>query len=231
MDNIILIVSFWGTKSLCFVIFSMQASLSTVSASGLHKISRAHLMIVFDEVTMMKINTILAATLCSSLMVANAQAADVDYFIGAGTGYQTDTINGDVIKDTDGLPIILRAGVVINEQHRVTGTFSYMEDKFSIGEQDYKHEQYSWLVSYDYLIPVAKNTQLFMGVTAGGNDNKVAGKASADFTWGGQAGVTYQWNEHFSSDLGYRYLEQDYSKNGVDIDNSQQVYLTLDYKF
>ncbi|MDO6612602.1 porin family protein [Shewanella sp. 1_MG-2023] len=179
----------------------------------------------------MKMKTILMATLCSSMMLTNAQAADIEYFIGAGTGYQTDTIKGDVNKDTDGLPIQVRAGVLINEHHRVTGTFSYMDDKFSIGEQDYKHEQYSWLVSYDYMIPVANNTQLFMGVTAGGNDNKVAGKASADFTWGGQAGVTYQWNEHFSSDLGYRYLEQDYDKNGVSIDNSQQVYLTLDYTF
>ncbi|WP_144211331.1 outer membrane beta-barrel protein [Shewanella donghaensis] len=179
----------------------------------------------------MKIKTLLAVSICSFLMVTNAQAADVEYFIGTGTGYQMDSLKGDVSKDTEGMPWQLRAGMLLNENNRITGTFSYMEDEFTIGNQEYKQEQYSWLLSYDYLIPVSKNTQVFMGFSAGGNDNKVAGKASADFVWGGQVGLQYQWNEHFSSDLGYRYLDQDYNKNGVSIDNSQQVYLTLDYTF
>ncbi|MCC4834942.1 porin family protein [Shewanella sp. 10N.7] len=160
-----------------------------------------------------------------------ATAADVEYFVGAATGYQTDTIKGDIRKDSEDMSWQLRAGVLINEQHRITGTFGYMEDKFNIADTKYKQEQYSWLVSYDYLVPMNKNANFFIGLTAGANDNKVAGKASTDFVYGGQAGLQYKWNEHLSSDLGYRYLEQDYSKNGINIENSQQVYLTLDYTF
>lgn len=179
----------------------------------------------------MTMKTLFAVSVSSLLMMASAQAANVEYFVGAGTGYQTDTIKGDVKKDSDAVPVQLRAGMLINDSHRITGTFGYAEDKFSQSGDKFKQEQYSWLVSYDYLIPVTKNTNLFMGLTAGANDNKVAGKASTDFVWGGQAGVQFKWNEHFSSDLGYRYLEQDYSNNGITIDSSQQVYLTLDYKF
>ena len=172
---------------------------------------------------------LLAGVMAGSTSVA--QAADIEYFVGGAAGYQTDTIKGDIKKDTEDMSWQLRAGVLINEQHRVTGTFGYMEDKFSVAGSDYKQEQYNWLVSYDYLIPMHKDANFFIGVVAGANDNKVAGRASTDFVYGGQVGLQYKWNEHFSSDLGYRYLEQDYSENGIDIENSQQVYLTLDYKF
>ncbi|GIU53919.1 MULTISPECIES: outer membrane beta-barrel protein [Shewanella] len=179
-------------------------------------------------------NKLNKAVLVAGMMVGSisaAQAADIEYFVGAGAGFQTDSVDGNINKDTEDMTWQLRVGALINEQHRLTGTFGYMEDKFSYSGNKYKQEQYSWLVSYDYLIPMHKDVNLFVGVVAGANDNKVAGKASTDFVYGGQVGVQYKWNEHFSSDLGYRYLEQDYSKNGIEIENSQQVYLTLDYKF
>ncbi|WP_394130229.1 outer membrane beta-barrel protein [Shewanella maritima] len=171
----------------------------------------------------------LAGMVLGTTSVANA--ADIEFFAGVGAGYQMDTIKGDLRKDTEGAAWQGRIGMIIEQQHRITGTFSYMEDKFTQGGTEYKQEQYSWLASYDYLIPVHKDVNLFVGVTAGANDNKVAGKASADFVWGGQVGMQYKWNENFSSDLGYRYLDQDYDKNGIQINDSQQVYLTLDYKF
>ena len=179
----------------------------------------------------MKTKTILASVLCSGLLVASVNAAEVEYIVGAAAGYQTDKVDGGIQHDTEDMSWQGRVGILIEQQHRITGTFGYMEDKFSQADSDYKQEQYSWLVSYDYLIPVHKDVNLFVGVTAGANDNKIAGRASTDVVWGGQAGVQYKWSEHFSSDLGYRYLEQDYERHSISIDNSQQVYLTLDYKF
>ncbi|NKF49378.1 porin family protein [Shewanella sp. WXL01] len=171
----------------------------------------------------------IATALMATSSVANA--VEIDFFAGAGVGYQMDTVEGTVNKDTEGEAWQGRIGMLIEQQHRITGTFSYMEDKFNQGGSQYKQEQYSWLASYDYLIPVHKDVNLFVGVTAGANDNKIGGKSSADFVWGGQAGVQYKWTEHFSSDLGYRYLAQDYDKNGIEISDSQQIYLTFDYKF
>jgi len=179
----------------------------------------------------MKAKTILVSVLCSGLMVGSAQAVEVDFFAGAAVGYQMDKVDGGVNHDTEDMSYQGRIGVLIEQQHRITGTFGYMEDEFSDANTDYKQEQYSWLLSYDYLIPVHKDVNLFVGVSAGANDNKIAGRASTDFVYGGQAGVQYKWTENLSSDLGYRYLAQDYSENAIDIDNSQQIYLTLDYKF
>ncbi|WP_394203938.1 outer membrane beta-barrel protein [Shewanella waksmanii] len=179
----------------------------------------------------MKLNKIMMMAAGTTLLCSSAQAVEIDYFAGAGLGYQTDKIEGALNKDTEDLSYQARLGMIIEQQHRITGTFGYMEDKFSRGDSQYKQEQYSWLLSYDYLMPVHKDINLFAGVTMGANDNKIAGKASTDFVWGGQAGVQFKWSKHFSSDLGYRYLEQDYDNNGIEISNSQQVYLTLDYKF
>ncbi|MCL1059689.1 porin family protein [Shewanella gelidimarina] len=179
----------------------------------------------------MKIKTMLAGVLCSGLLASSVNAAEVEFFVGAAAGYQTDTIEGNLNHDTEDMSWQGRAGVLIEQQHRITATFGYMEDEFSQAGKDYKQEQYSWLISYDYLIPVHKNVDLFMGVSAGANDNKVAGRAATDFVWGGQVGVQYKWSEHFSSDLGFRYLDQDYERHDIRINNSQQVYLTLDYKF
>ncbi|MGS0675615.1 outer membrane protein [Shewanella sp. 125m-1] len=180
---------------------------------------------------MMKANTILASVLCSGLMISSVQAVEVDFFAGAAAGYQMDKVDGAVSHDTEDMSWQGRIGVLIEQQHRITGTFAYMEDEFSNSSADYKQEQYSWLLSYDYLIPVHKDVNLFLGVSAGVNDNKIAGRSSTDFVYGVQAGMQYKWTENLSSDLGYRYLAQDYSENGIDIDNSQQIYLSLDYKF
>jgi len=167
----------------------------------------------------------------STLVCSSAQALEIDYFAGAALGYQTDSIAGAVKKDSEDLSYQGRIGMIIENHHRITGTFGYMEDKFSASGSQYKQEQYSWLVSYDYLFPVHQNVNVFAGVTTGVNDNKIAGRASTDFVWGGQVGMQYKWSKHLSSDLGYRYLEQDYSESGIEIENSQQVYLSLDYRF
>lgn len=179
----------------------------------------------------MNLNKIMMMAAGAALVCTSAQAVEIDYFAGVGLGYQTDEIEGAINKDSEDLNYQARIGMLIEQQHRITGTFGYMEDKFSYAANDYKQEQYSWLVSYDYLLPVHQDVNLFAGVSLGANDNKVAGESSTDFVWGGQVGVQYKWSEHFSSDLGYRYLAQDYEENGIEINNSQQVYLTLDYKF
>ncbi len=179
----------------------------------------------------MKLKNAMMMAVGTVLLCGSAQAVEIDYFAGMGLGYQTDSVEGAVTKDTEDLSYQGRLGMIIEENHRITGTFGYMEDKFDRNATEYKQEQYSWLVSYDYLLPVHEKVNLFAGVSTGVNDNKIAGKSSADFVYGGQVGVQYKWSKHFSSDLGYRYLAQDYDERGTEIDDSQQVYLTLDYKF
>ena len=105
----------------------------------------------------MKIKTMLSGVLCSGLLVSSVNAAEVEFFVGAAAGYQTDSVDGKISHDTEDVSWQGRAGVLIEKQHRITGTFGYMEDEFSQAGIDYKQEQYSWLLSYDYLMPVHKD--------------------------------------------------------------------------
>ncbi|MGF1728126.1 porin family protein [Photobacterium kasasachensis] len=169
----------------------------------------------------MKKLAVISTITLASVVAMPAFAADTDWFVGAGVGYQEDSIKGDSAQNGEDATYQLRGGAIINDHHRVMGTYSYMD----------KSSQNMFLASYDYLVPVAQQINLFAGVSAGVADSKIAGESSSDFVWGGQVGAMYEINDNWSTDLTYRYLDQDYSENNTKIDYSQQVVLSVDYKF
>ncbi|MGR5065171.1 porin family protein [Photobacterium sp. DNB22_13_2] len=161
-----------------------------------------------------------ASTFALAVMAASpVLAADTDYFIGAGVGYQNDHISHD--QNGEDVTTQLRGGAIINEHHRVMGTYSYMD----------KSKQNTLLASYDYLVPVHKDINVFAGVSAGVANSHINHRSSTDFVYGGQVGAMYKINENWSTDLTYRYLDQDYDKNDTKVENSQQVVLSVDYHF
>ncbi|MBC7001302.1 porin family protein [Photobacterium sp. BZF1] len=162
------------------------------------------------------------STLALAVMAASpAFAADTQWFVGGGVGYQEDNVKGANAQNGEDATYQLRGGAIMNDHHRVMGTYSYMD----------KSSQNMFLASYDYLMPVHQNVNLFAGVSAGVADNKISGSSSTDFVWGGQVGAMYEINDNWSTDLTYRYLDQDYSKNDTKIDYSQQVVWSVDYRF
>lgn len=165
--------------------------------------------------------SIISSLVLASVAALPALAADTEWFVGAGIGYQEDKLKGEFERNGEDSTYQLRGGAIIKDHHRLMGTYSYMD----------KSSQNLYLASYDYLHPVANRVNLFAGVTAGLADNKINGKSSTDFTWGGQVGAKYDINKNWSTDLTYRYLEQEYNEKGTQIDYSQQVVLSLDYKF
>ncbi|MBY5990976.1 outer membrane beta-barrel protein [Ferrimonas balearica] len=173
------------------------------------------------------------ALLLSSLLAAPAMANNIDYFVGFGLGYQEDTIKGDVRKDSDDLSYEARVGAIFNDNHRLMGTYSYKEDKFDRDDSRYKHEQHLFLASYDYLMPLTADGRLqaFAGLSMGGVGNKLQGKNSNDFTWGGQAGMQYRLTNNWSAELRYQYLDMDYDKQGLTVEDSQNVTFAIDYRF
>ncbi|WP_025548734.1 outer membrane protein, partial [Vibrio parahaemolyticus] len=94
-----------------------------------------------------------------------------------------------------------------------------------------KSEQHSFLASYDYMVPVYKDISLFAGVSAGAAKNDINDHSSTDFVYGGQVGATYKISDNWSTDLTYRYLDQGYDEKDTKVDNSQQVFLSIDYHF
>lgn len=148
-------------------------------------------------------------------------AASTEWFVGAGVGYQEDNIKGEFEKNGEDGTYQLRGGAIVNDHHRLMGTYSYMD----------KSSQDLFLASYDYLHPLAKRVDIYAGISAGWADSEIQGSSSTDFAWGGQVGAIYEINKKWSTDLTYRYIDQDYDKNNTKIDYSQQIILSLDYKF
>ena len=207
---------------------------------------------------MKKQSLALAAVLATAI---SAPTMAADWFVGGAVGAQQNTYKGSYtpeiqnliegasqtehIKETENNVIYeVRAGVYLNDANRVYGTYSYNSDDFT--------KQQSFLMSYDYLVGLGASNKLnwFIGATAGMNHlspeaNEFDSKNR--FVWGGQTGLMYKINDNLSTEIGYRYLKQDYDisnapvptpYNGVvagsetaSLNDSQQLYLSVDYRF
>ncbi|MFV7772294.1 outer membrane beta-barrel protein [Shewanella marisflavi] len=192
--------------------------------------------------------TLAIAAIITSALSAPTMAAD--WFIGGSIGSQENNykaklteavdpeFNNGSYKDSDNDAIYeLRGGAYLNDNNRIYGTYSYNSDDFA--------EQQSLLLSYDYLVGLDANNKFnwFIGATAGVNhespDTDLL-ESKNRFVWGGQTGFMYKINDSLSTEIGYRYLKQDYEKSFTSdagdkasfaLDDSQQVYLSVDYRF
>lgn len=189
----------------------------------------------------------LAVTVAS---VLSAPAMAADWFIGGGVGAQQNTYKGAAqgvdpefnndyfsTKERENDAVYeVRAGAYLNDNNRVYTTYSYNSDDLA--------KQQSLLLSYDYLLGLDASNKLnwFVGATAGVNhvNPDTSYLSSKDrFVWGGQTGLMYKINDNLSSEIGYRYLKQDYDAGistdagsaSFSLDDSQQVYLSVDYRF
>ncbi|TKB57573.1 porin family protein [Ferrimonas aestuarii] len=182
---------------------------------------------------------IITTAVAGLLLSTAAHAAEPQFFIGAGVAWQEDQIDGGVNKDSQSEAWQGRFGVILNDNHRFSGTYSYKEDDFSAAGDDFKLYQNLFLASYDYMhaIDDAGKFNLFAGLSAGVVNNKFDGNANSDFVWGGQVGAEYRITQKWSTELGYRYLDQDYDEPGhriggqYQLDTSHQFYLSVDYRF
>ena len=206
----------------------------------------------------MKTKSLILASVMATAISAPTMAAD--WFVGGGVGAQQNTYKGSYdpalqnpiaggpqtehFKETENNVIYeVRAGVYLNDANRVYGTYSYNSYDFS--------RQQSFLMSYDYLVGLGDSNKLnwFIGATAGMNhispDTSVLDSKNR-FVWGGQTGLMYKINDKVSTEIGYRYLKQDYDVSGpvptpyngiaagsetASLNDSQQLYLSVDYRF
>ncbi|GAB7219578.1 outer membrane beta-barrel protein [Vibrio comitans] len=171
----------------------------------------------------MKKLTVISSLIVSALVAAPTFASDldVDWFAGGGVGYQFDDTSGPNATNGEDAAVELRGGAILNDHHRVMGTVGYMD----------KLEQTKFIASYDYLLPVYDNINLFAGASVGVADSEMGNESSTEFVWGGQVGAMYEFNDSWSAEVSYRYLDQDFEEKGLKIDNSQQVMVSVDYHF
>lgn len=201
---------------------------------------------------------ILASVITAAISTPTLAA---DWFVGGAIGAQQNKYEGSVNviepidpgftlpmnwKETEDNAVYeLRAGVFLNDNNRVYGTYSYNSDDFA--------KQQSFLMSYDYLVGLGDSNKLnwFIGATAGVNHvspemNELS--SSNNFVWGGQTGLMFKVTDKLSTEIGYRYLKQDYDAShfepaispaaaapgiqaNVALNDTQQLYLSVDYRF
>ena len=174
---------------------------------------------------MKAINTLILAASVLSLSTV-AQAADSN-FIGLSYGKTSDNISkSSDLNSNLGRP---DADAVISRE----GTWG-----IRAGQQNL-------LGSYDLFMPVASQTKLFGGVSAGITrlTQKSAGysrDSDTGYAVGFQGGVLQQVAQNTSVELGYRYLRSnastEMSSNGVkqgslSLDSAGQVYASANYAF
>ena len=203
----------------------------------------------------MKTKSLAIAAVIATAMSAPTMAAD--WFIGGGVGAQQNTYKGssqanvdpgynaEFFKETENNEFYeVRVGAYLNDNNRVYSTYNYNSDDFT--------RQQSLMLSYDYLVGLGASNKLnwFIGASAGVNHispdtDELSSKNR--FVWGGQTGLMYKINDKLSTEIGYRYLKQDYDvsetypvpaptnnlgwTDQASLQDSQQLYLSVDYRF
>ncbi|RJG50461.1 outer membrane beta-barrel protein [Motilimonas pumila] len=158
-------------------------------------------------------------------------ADDIDWFVGGTLGYQKNgTDNAGGYDDDDGVYGV-QGGAYLgeNHNHRVSLGYSFNESDTPIGHVKLE----SIIASYDYMVPFTSNGKWSWFVGPSIASSKVDDNTGSDsaFSWGGQTGVNWQITEHINTDLGYRYMSHDFDSDDSVIDDSQQVYMTLNFRF
>jgi opacity protein-like surface antigen len=199
---------------------------------------------------MKAINTLIFAASVLSLSTL-AQAADSD-FIGLSYGKTSDTIDKSRelnrnLGRPDANAVISREGTwgIRAGQQNDAGRYYATYDYASGSHDGIKLRQQNLLGSYDLFMPVASQTKLFGGVSAGITrlTQKSAGysrDSDTGYAVGFQGGVLQQVAQNTSVELGYRYLRSnastEMSSNGVKqgsvgLDSAGQIYASANYAF
>ncbi|SER40899.1 outer membrane beta-barrel protein [Halopseudomonas bauzanensis] len=198
--------------------------------------------------------TLKLLTVGTTLAFASLPALAQDRFVGLTWGETSN--NMDRSSSLKGEPEARRLDDTINnsgtwgvragiqdDTGRMYLSYEYVSDTYS---GSYKMRQQNLLGSYDLFLPVADNTRLFGGVTAGlvklEQDSPGYHRDSDLGLAGGlQVGVLHSLAPEFSIEGGYRYLRttadaslnaRDRSVGGsFDLKSSDMAYLGLNYHF
>ncbi|GLS84337.1 outer membrane beta-barrel protein [Paraferrimonas haliotis] len=171
--------------------------------------------------------------------LATTPAIATEFFIGATAGSQATEVklDKDRTRSSD-TALGLRAGVIIADNHRITGSYSRAEGIYDPNKKG-DMRNHNILASYDYLVNIG-DTRLkwFGGVSAGAGVFKDGSLGNeAKMAYGVQTGLSYNFDNGISTELGYRYLKHDMKAKGANtgstlaIDNTQQLYVGIDYRF
>ena len=193
---------------------------------------------------------LILSSLALSLLSTSALAADPQWFVGGGLANQNDMVKdkADAISfEGSDIAYQIKAGTILEDTHRITAEFNYSDNIIKKASKA-EIKQQSFLISYDYLIPLNNKFNVFAGLTTGmskakltfSEDDYKVSDSFNKFTWGGQVGADYNINENFTASLSYRILHTDGMKTDFGFEGndkvkfdveSRQIMLGAAYKF
>ncbi|MGF1735023.1 hypothetical protein [Photobacterium satsumensis] len=147
------------------------------------------------------------------LLSGGVSAAEYESFVGLGVSDGTMNHGGYQFEPN------LRAGVIINDNHRVTGTYAYATDS----------EASNLFASYDYMVGISDNQKWnwFIGGSAG---YSVFKGADNDWNLGAQTGIQYVLGDQYSMELGYRVIDTWDEWKDRNMSQLDSFYLAVDIK-
>ncbi len=159
----------------------------------------------------------LVVLLVSSLIASNA-------YVGIDAGSTRISIDqgSTHLKTTNSGSQTAKVGYYLNENNRIA--IFYQHINISDGNGN------SYGANYDYLFLINEKIKLFIGASAG--YTKLSDGVEG-LIYGGESGLTYEINENFSLEAGYRVYKTnvEYSHTNIKIDNMQNWFAGINYKF
>ncbi|MGF1684439.1 hypothetical protein [Photobacterium minamisatsumaniensis] len=147
------------------------------------------------------------------MLATTAYANEIEHFVGFGTS-DGMSHNADFQFEPN-----FRAGAVLNDNHRVTGTYAYATDS----------RVTNFFVSYDYMVNLSdtSNWQWLIGASGG---HEFISHGDNDWTLGVQTGMRYGFNERFTGEVGYRVIDTWDNWQERNMSQLDSFYIVLDYK-
>ncbi|GLP94718.1 outer membrane beta-barrel protein [Paraferrimonas sedimenticola] len=183
----------------------------------------------------MNVKQSIIAAVAATALTAPAMAADL--FIGATVGNQWTETKGAAKETSSNSNIGLRAGAILNDTHRFTGTYTRSEGVHGSKDKG-ESRNHNIIASYDYLVKLddAGKVDWFIGASVGAGIFKDAGLGNeATPVYGAQTGFSYQFDNGVRTEVGYRYLKQDtkfkVEEQSFKVNSTSQLYLGVDYRF
>lgn len=165
---------------------------------------------------------ILAGMLMTTLIASDG----ADYFgISAGNAEfkMSDLLSSESNSNTQ---VSVTLGHYYEDSSRVSATYTYVKHDRSVDNND------AISLAYDFMLPLVKNRfSMYAGPVIGYTRLKDSAIDLSGFHYGAQAGAIVRLFEKIEIEAGYRYLRENGSDSGIELDDIKMWYAGANLRF
>lgn len=164
----------------------------------------------------------LAVLLATSLIAAEK----ADYFGVSIGSTKLKTSLSTVSTSDDGGSITANLGHYYEDTSRISASYTYIRHENNIDKSD------SLSLAYDFILPLAKDKfSIYAGPVLGYTRYEETLLDLSGFHYGAQAGAIVRVADSFEIEGGYRYVRENGSDAGFELDDMQNWYVGANIRF